>query len=214
MISSDARRHAIASITSDRRIATAPEELHRLEKRVTPPSPVSPRRAVASFVADRIAASNENEACRGGRRGRPRTALPFVRCGRAAGGVDGGLSAAAGCAQHTIRRLAAITSWWSTPALATARKQVYDLSLSPPPTFDDAGSLEIGELQVTLVTRLRTCNRACTGLGSGLAGWRALPSARSCVAAGGARCCCRRQARALRGGILGRPRSRSSGHRS
>jgi hypothetical protein len=31
------------------------------------------------------------------------------------------------------------------PGLATARKQVYDPSLSPPPTFDDAPSLEIGD---------------------------------------------------------------------
>jgi hypothetical protein len=30
-------------------------------------------------------------------------------------------------------------------ALATARKQVYDLSVSPSPTFDNAGSLETGE---------------------------------------------------------------------
>jgi hypothetical protein len=37
MISSEARRRASASITSDPRIATALEEPQRLDKRVTPP---------------------------------------------------------------------------------------------------------------------------------------------------------------------------------
>jgi hypothetical protein len=51
-------------------------------------------------------------------------------------------------------------------ALATARKRVYDRSLSPSPTIDDAPRLEIGDTQVDVPMtpwNLLSCHRVHPG---------------------------------------------------
>ena len=49
-------------------------------------------------------------------------------------------------------------------ALATPRTRVYALSLSPSPTFDNAGSLETGDEEVPRGFQLETCIRARAGM--------------------------------------------------